>query len=78
MRTVGKPIKTKYKYIEFERLNEDYYLCTNRKSRDDLGFVDYFERWKEYQFNPESDFAFTVGCLLDIADFIKQLNAEKK
>lgn len=70
-------MKTKYKFIEFSHLEtkeEDIWICTNNKSKDKLGYCEYYKRWKEWQFFLEDMTAFTVECLRDIADFLDQLN----
>ena len=71
-------MKTQYKYIEFIKDAKDYdwWRCQNRK-KVALGIVSYEERWKEWEFCPYEGRGFTIECLRDIADFLRQLNAEE-
>ena len=73
-------MKTKYKYIHFvetEELvtNKKVWECRNNRTKDILSDILYYKPWKEYCFAPrEQGVIFNSGCLVDIADFIKQLN----
>ena len=69
-------MKTKYKYIHFEKI-DDWWLCRNNRSNDELGRLDYYKRWKEWVFESERGCVFNNSCLRDIADFLDQLNAER-
>ena len=79
-------MKTKYKYIEFipgfasEGLPGMYteWICRNKGRKTVLGIVSYEEPWKEWEFCPYARMGFTIECLVDIADFLRQLNAEGK
>ena len=71
-------IKTKYKYIEFvPTVLVDMWNCINRKSKSELGTVDWDKQEHRYVFEPanmpESALIFSADCLQDIAHFIKQL-----
>lgn len=69
-------MKTKYKYIEFNKsIIEDKWLCKNRNEIV-LGWAEYNIKWKEWEFCPNDNMAFTIECLHDIADFIEQLNKD--
>lgn len=71
---------TKYKYIGFSRYYSEtgpYYKCRNRKG-ELLGYVNYYARWKEWEFCPEPHIGLTIQCLTDIADFIGKLNSFSK
>ena len=75
-------MKTKYKYIRFEkRVNpwdEEYvyWRCSTIKHRELLGSVVYYQLWKQYCFMPEGEAVFSSDCLEDIQDFLKQLQAK--
>ena len=73
-------MKIKYKYIYFEEIlrlqtgKTKHYNCRNNQTEDSLGIVEWERHWRQYVFNPSStSIIFSVGCLLDIVDFIKQL-----
>ena len=67
-------MKTKYKYIHFEEVGEVAgWLCLNNKSNDLLGTVTYYTQWQQYVIQFERECIFNNQCLLDIADFLKQL-----
>lgn len=73
-------LRYKYKYIKFVTCTmfpEFEYTCFDKKGNA-LGFVGYNEKWKEHEYHPNPDTAYTVECHLDIADFLGQLNKEKK
>jgi hypothetical protein len=71
-------LKTEYKYIRFERpFPTADWECWNGKDTM-LGVCVLNQRWKEYEFCPEESMGFTNECLRDIADFLEQLNKERK
>jgi hypothetical protein len=71
-------MKTKYKYINFSQTLHKWRCYTNR-GNDELGFLEWNQRWKQYEFVPAAiPVAFTQDCLMDIADFIRQIETEKK
>jgi hypothetical protein len=77
----GDPMKTKYKYIHFVKkdIDSDCWICrSNFASKSKLGEVVWYEKWKEYNFNPVDYTGFSIDCLLGIADFLRQLNEVKK
>ena len=68
-------MKTHYKYIHFgEDQSDGGCACFNNRSNKKLGDLDYYEQWKQWVFMPEMNTVYNVECLLDIADFLKQLN----
>lgn len=77
-------MKTKYKYIHFEKINENdadsdaEWDCKNNKSKCVLGIIEYYGRWKQYVFEAYGDCVFNVDCLNDIVDFMKQLPRKAK
>jgi hypothetical protein len=73
-------MKTKYKWIEFEKMSDEpeAWECRNHKSDDLLGVVEYYNSWRQFVFNPYLEsLIFNFGCLEAIADFLKQLNKTK-
>jgi len=67
-------MKTKYKYILFAHgVTDTIWTVWNHKSDDYLGILRYKKRWKEWEFCPEPNTGWTNQCLLDVSDFIKQL-----
>jgi len=73
-------MKTKYKFINFEQHENSLWSIKNNKSKDILGYVEYYPQWKEYVFvnYPLKEMVFSVKCLLDIIDFIKNLANDKE
>lgn len=71
-----KKMKTKYKYIHFEKslsgVKNIWHILTNREN-DFLGRIIYFNRWQQYVLDSELGSIFSQDCLADIIDFIKQL-----
>jgi hypothetical protein len=66
-------MKTKYKYIHFTKKLSDW-GCFNNKSNTLLGTIEWYPRWNQYCFVPNGkNIIFNSTCLLDIVDFIKQL-----
>lgn len=77
-------MKTEYKHIEFIDVSDEYperktqvWVCQN-KDNETLGYVEWFNKWRQYCFNCENQIILAESCLEDICDFIKQLNEERK
>lgn len=70
-------LKTEYKFIRFEK-ELTVWCCKNKKHGDMLGTISYCNAWKLFVFQPPSGTEFSADCLRDIADFLEQLNKEKK
>lgn len=68
-------MKTEYKFIRFEPAQHNTWKCLNSKHNTPLGAVIYFDEWSRHCFFPVSKIVLSAGCLEDIADFIKQLEA---
>ena len=68
-------MKINYKYIHFvsATLVDNAWYCLNNKSGYQLGIVEYYPKWKQYVFTPDTDTCFSVDCLSDIINFISQL-----
>jgi len=69
-------MKDKYRYIHFIQLEQSFWMCRNTKHDSTLGFVEYCPQWKRFVFLPESNTQFSIECMIDIIDFIKQLKTE--
>lgn len=70
-------MKIEYKFIHFEKIDDQLWSCHNNKSCDELGNVEWYPQWKQFVFVPISETLFSIDCLSDIQDFIRQLTAEK-
>ena len=68
-------MKTKYKFIEFRKEDNNLYYIWNHRYNQYLGELRYnaIKKWEEWEFLPDSYTAFTHQCLEDIIHFIKQL-----
>ena len=44
-----------------------------KKDQSTLGWIYYFQRWKQYVFSPHTGTVFSSGCLQDIITFINQI-----
>lgn len=71
-------IKTEYKYITFIPIDNPgkktmKYNCTNTKSGDVLGVIQWYNHWRQYCYFPTCSAVYSTGCLNDIIDFINQL-----
>lgn len=70
-------MKTSYKYISFVESSEPgiAYNCINNRSKSVLAYIFYYKQWKEYCFSQANQgMIFNDGCLMDIVNFIQQLN----
>jgi len=70
-------MRTKYKYIEFvPTVLDGHWNCLNRRGKETLGSVSFYQQWKQYIFEPEelNCCVFSSDCLRDIAEFLDQLN----
>lgn len=76
---------TKYKHITFgyAELNRNYnppklfYLCYNNDN-EDLGVVEWYDPWNQYVYHDICNGFYSQSCLLDINDFLSQLNKNQK
>jgi len=75
-------LKTKYKYIEFELLEDkdktSVWECLSINSPVRLGIVKWYSHWRQYCYFPDENTVYSKGCLEDINDFITQLMLERK
>lgn len=66
-------MKTKYKYIEFEFLGTaNIWTIKNWRYKQYLGQLNYIEKWKQWELAPNDNTGWTMDCLADIIDFVKQ------
>ena len=78
--------QVRYKYLHFEFLGVEekegkytVWVCKNNKNPDVwLGFVVWYERWKQYCFEPIGSKIFSADCLADVKDFVDRVNWEHK
>lgn len=71
-------LRTDYRFIRFVSTPAipNVWACLNRKSGDALGGVEWYAPWRQYVFSADEMALFSHDCLADVADFLKQLNAE--
>jgi len=69
-------MKTKYKYISFEKIEDkpktSVWVCFS-KNNYPLGKIKWYQTWRQYCFLPNDLIVLSRGYLDDISDFIKQL-----
>lgn len=63
----------KYKFITIEPAthDRDYWRITNNKSNEYIGAIEYYRDWKQHVFMADNDAIWSVDCLEDVIDFIK-------
>jgi hypothetical protein len=70
-------MRTEYKYINFVKIGDTGKTSTwaiqNNRSNSSLGEIKWYSAWREYCFFTTSGVVFNKSCMLDILDFIKQL-----
>ena len=80
-------MKNRYKYIHFvestpmgfTKLEHPIHLCKNNRSKEELGYALYDEKWKQYVFSQSAEgVIFSADCLTDIIDYLNQLNTRSK
>ena len=76
-------MKERYKYIHFEWIedkpNPSVWECRNNRSKEVLGWVEWYNAWRCYCFCPGTVYmVFSADCLADIIDFINQCMKEHK
>jgi len=67
-------MKTRYKYIHFDDVQDCGWYCYNNRNDDSLGCVTFYPIWKQWVIDFRPDMVFNNQCLRDIADFLDQLN----
>lgn len=75
-------MKTQYKFIYFLKTYDlpktSVWHLRSRKSDDLLGEVKWYGPWRQYCYFAMNEAVYSVGCLEDINDFIRQLEEERK
>jgi hypothetical protein len=73
-------VKTVYKFIRFIESHEylNIWVCHNNHTCDVLGQVQWYSPWRQYVFLSSAGPIFSVECLEDINQFIRELTAETK
>lgn len=73
-------MKTEYRYIHFVWLHIDgMWQCRNNRTDDVLGWVEWYDPWRQYIFMAAYDNTiFSADCLADIQDFIGKVTAVRK
>ncbi len=71
-------MKIKFIFIHFVKIADkpktSVWSCRNNKSDSELGRVRWYPAWRQYIYEPACEAVYSVGCLEDINDFIKQLS----
>jgi len=76
-------MKTEYEYIRFVLIPEreikktKLYHVYNNKGGPPIGLIKWYGSWRQYCFFPATQTIYSKGCLLDIINFIEQLNKER-
>ena len=72
-------MKTKYKFIHFKEYKQEgvAYTMHNIRTGIAMGAVSYYPQWKQFVVEFVEDCVFNNQCLIDIADFLSQLNRSK-
>lgn len=70
-------MKTDYKYIHFVeefigKRKTRTWSCRNLQSGACLGEVHFNPRWTQFCFFPQASTLYSIGCLENIIDFIRQ------
>ena len=75
-------MKTEYKWIRFKNIpvktKTQYWECYNKEEETYLGYIKWYGGFHSYCWFQEPDMVMAKSCLLDIADFIKQLMDERR
>ena len=70
-------MRTTYKYIRFVD-TQGFTVCLSNHGDAVLGRVEWMAKWREFEFVPKANTAYTVECLRDLTDFVGKMNAERK
>jgi hypothetical protein len=74
-------MKTEYEYLIFVEVPNPgkktrIFNCTTKNGGGTLGIVKWFGNWRQYCYFPSVQATYSYGCLIDIADFMKQLKTK--
>jgi len=79
-------MKTEFEYLIFKQVQQtggspkitSKWHCCNKRFGDVLGEIKWHSSWRQYCYFPTIQAVYSVGCLNDISQFIKQLMDERK
>jgi hypothetical protein len=76
-------MKTDYQFIRMVKMpskgSTEIYSVVNRKYGSQLGTIKWYGPWRQYCYLTEfEDLVLSLGCLMDIGNFIKQLDDARK
>jgi hypothetical protein len=61
-----------------DEIGEKAWEIHSKRGDDLLGWIQYYEPWKQFVLSPETGTIFSTGCLQDIITFIDQIKDDKK
>lgn len=64
-------------YLKKKRKTKQY-IVSNRKTRQDIGMIKWYNHWRRYVFFPYVDTIFDSSCLKEIVEFLDKLMNERK
>lgn len=72
--------ETQYLIFELSGLRKKTacWIVRSKSTGAVLAEIAWFGRWRQYTADPRPDTTFNRGCLLDIANFLGDLNAEQR
>ena len=76
-------VKDVSKYIWFHNTKHhnkpktEVWDVVSKSGNDILGQIKYFANWRQYIFEPMGKPYFSTGCMIDIINFIKELQVKK-
>ena len=74
-------MRTEFEYIFFEELSSTgkmrRWRCRNKRSKNNLGLVEWARGWRQYTWRPEPFTEYSSGCMGDIKAFLDAANAER-
>jgi hypothetical protein len=66
----------RYMTAEPVGVEPEAYIISSSRTDDKIGLVEWYTPWGEHIFDAESGAVLSRGCLLDLADFLADLNRE--
>lgn len=67
--------KTRYRHIHFvQTVMNNVWNCINKRTKHILGTIYYYKPWNQFVYEPHESCVFSIDCLEDIIDFMKQLD----
>jgi len=65
------------KFMEVSSTIEGHFIVANRKRKLILGEIAYNTRWKQFEFCPCENTAYTPECLRDLYKFLVEISTKK-